>query len=338
MIDPIVDFIKILNDNEFKSKVREIPDEFDNKDELLAEIEMEGSIPPSMFYFELNGYNSPVDFEDFLEKNYNSFKISFLAKSVYRNDELIAEILDQIHYSKLALTQLRSAHIASSDITFKSLIELKIRYCEKTISFLEEKFKIIEEKGQDVGTSILSNRTIMGNNHQPNNDLSGFTGRKIVDEKEKLNEYAPVEDPSVYVFRIKKGVQNSEYKIKTLHKELKLKGYIDCTLPEFRKLFTVDQRPKLSPAPIIWNCKTYYHFSYFIQCLNRTLLSYSKNPSNNTIARKLFYSIEGVPFTTKKERFDSKSAKTQDVKAVFDKIMKNCDLKNPTTEKKNPTL
>ena len=338
MNDPIGDFIKVLNNNAFESKVRKIPDDFDNKDELLADLDTMDSIPQSMIDFELNGFSSPVNFEDFLETNYKSFKISILEKNVNRNDELIIEILGQISASKLALTQLRCAYIASIDITFKSLVEVKILYCDKTVSFLEEKFKRIEEKGQDVGTSILSNRTIMENDHQPDNDFSGITGRKIVDEKEKLNEYTPVGDPSVHVLRIKKGVQNSEYIIKALHKELKLKGYIDCTLPEFRKLFTVDQRPKQSPAPIIWNCKTYYHFSYFIQCLNRTLLSYSKNPSNNTIARKLFYSVEGVPFTSKKERFDSKSAKTQDVKAVFDKIMKNCGLKNPTTEKKNPTL
>jgi hypothetical protein len=121
------------------------------------------------------------------------------------------------------------------------------------------------------------------------------------------------------------------------HKELKLKGYIDCSLPQFRKLFLLDQKPKQSPEPIIWKCQTYYHFSYFIQCLHRTLLSYSKQPSNLAKAHKLFCLAEGVPFKTRKERFDLKSDEAQDVKAVFDKIMNKCGLNNPTTEKKKPT-
>jgi hypothetical protein len=321
MNDPIGDFIKVLNNNAFESKVREIPDDFDNKDELLAYLDMEDSIPQSMIDFELNGFSSPVDFEDFLETNYKSFKISILEISVNRNDELIAEILGQISASKLALTQLRCSYIASNDITFKSLVELKILYCEKAVSFLEEKFKIIKETGEVIESSILSD----------------FAEREIGSEKENLNEHAPLQDHLIYIFRIRKGIQNSDYKIATLHKELKLKGYIDCSLPQFRKLFLLDKKPKQSPEPIIWKCQTYYHFSYFIQCLHRTFLSYSKKPSNLAKARKLFCMAEGVPFNTKKERFDLKSDEAQDVKAIFDKIMNKCGLTNPTTAKKKPT-
>jgi hypothetical protein len=202
MNDPIGDFIKVLNNNAFESKVREIPDDFDNKDELLADLDMEDSIPQSMIDFELNGFSSPVVFEDFLETNYMSFKISILEKNVNRNDELITEILGQIRSSKLALTQLRFAYIASSDITFRSLVEVKILYCEKTVSFLEEKFKLIKETGEVIESSILS-------------DLAE---REIGSEEENLKEHAPVQDHLMYVFRIRKGIQNSDYKIATLHK------------------------------------------------------------------------------------------------------------------------
>jgi hypothetical protein len=301
MNDPIIDFINVLSDNEFKSKIREIPDEFDQKDELLAEIEFAGEIPSSMYYFELNGYSGPVDFEDFLEKNFRSFKIWFLSNSTNINLDLVAEINEQIILSKAALIQIKQSKSFSSDMTFISLIDLKISYCTMTLYFIDKNYNTIKTQRQDKVSSSTK-------------------------------------DPSVYVFRIKKAIKNRDYKIVTLHKELKRKGYIDCSLPQFRKLFILDQKPNQSPDPIIWKCKTYYHFSYFIQCINRPFLAYSKNPSNNVIARKLFYSPEGIPFDTKKERFDSKSGKTQEVRAVFDKIMEKCDLIKRTTENKKPTF
>jgi hypothetical protein len=117
-----------------------------------------------------------------------------------------------------------------------------------------------------------------------------------------------------------------------------LNGYVDCTLPQFRQLFTFEQKPQESSEPILWKSKTFYTLSYFIKCINRPFLVHSEKPSNNVIARNLFYSVEGIPFTTSKVRFESKSNKTQEVKAVFDRIMKKCSLEKPTTEKKKPTF
>lgn len=299
MNNPIFEYINILSDNAYESKIREIPDEVDNKDMLLAEIEFEndGEIPLSMIYFELNGYSGPVDFEDFLEKYFRSFKICFLSNRTQINSDLVTEINEQIITSKTVLNQIKYSKSFSHDMTFISVIDLKISYCEKTL---------------------------------------GFINKDAAQTPEKVS--SGTEDPSVFVFRIRKEIKNSDDIIGKLHKELKLKGYIDCTLPQFRKLFSLYKIPNQSPDPIIWRCKTYYHFSYFIQCLHQSLLSYSKKPSNNVIARKLFLSLGGVPFTEKGDRFDSKSGKTQEVRAVFDKIMKNCGLEKPTTEKKKPTI
>jgi hypothetical protein len=61
--NPVVSFIKLLTDNNIISRYREIPDEFDLKDELLADIEFDfdGELPDSMRFFEINGFSSPVD-------------------------------------------------------------------------------------------------------------------------------------------------------------------------------------------------------------------------------------------------------------------------------------
>ena len=174
---------------------------------------------------------------------------------------------------------------------------------------------MLKEQLQNNGASILTN----------------------IVEKKNSNKQTLGEDPPVYVFRIKKEITNWDHVIKTLHKELKKYRYIDCSLPQFRKLFIGDTLPQQSPEPIKWKHKTYYHFSYFIRCLHRSLISYSKKPSNNVIARKLFLSLDGVPFTEKGDRFDSRSDKTQEVRAFFDKIIKNCDPKYTTTSKKKPT-
>lgn len=298
MIDPITDLINILSDNKFITKVMDIPDDFDSIDELKAEMHFEEYIPASMIEYQLNGYSRSRDLEDFLENKFRTFKMNFLSNRDSINVDLVKEINDQIIASNIVLNKIKEGF--STNLTFISVVDVKINYCEKTLDFIDKNYNTMKVQKQD--------------------RISG------------------AEDPMVHVFKIKRGIKNSSYKIATLHKELKSRGYIDCNLPQFRKLFSLDKVPGQSPEPILWKGKTYYHFSYFIQCLHQTLLSYSAKPSNIVIARNLFLSADGVPFKEKGYRFDSNSKKTQDVKAVFDKIMKNCGLEKPATEKKKPTF
>lgn len=301
MIDPITDLISVLCDNKYISKVMDIPDDFDNKDELLAEIHFEEYIPASMIEFQLNGYSRSRDLEDFLENKFRTFKMNFLSNRDRINFDLVKEINDQIIASNIALNKIKEGF--STNLTFISVVDVKINYCEKMLDFIDRNFNTIKTQIED-------------------KDSSGTVNLPV------------------YVFRIKKDINKklSNVIIKTLHKELKLSGYIDCSLPKFRQLFTLDQKPQESSEPILWKSNTYYTLSYFIKCINRSFLVYAKEPSNNVIARKLFLSFNGKPFTTKKERFESKSGKTREVKAVFDKIMKKCGLEKPTTEKKKPTF
>jgi hypothetical protein len=295
MDNPIVGFIKILTDNNIIPKYREIPDEFDLKDELLAEIEieMEGNLPDSMRYFEINGFSSPVDLEEFLDNEFNTFKLTIISDPVENHSILFHEIQDQITKAKAELLLKEQSLKQIKDITLNALVILKIKYCDKVLNLINA--------GSDI-------------NDKPVNP-------KVQEKK------------TIYVFRIKKSADNTRgYVLSQMHKELKKAGYIDCSLGEFKKLFIgfVEKKPDLTPQPIIWKDKTYNHFAYFIQCINRSFLAYSRSPSNTDISINLFYKANGgTYFTPSKKRFDGKVDHA--IKKQFDTIMKRIGLPQKTT-------
>ncbi len=63
MNDSIFNFLSTLADNKYTSKVSNIPEEFDNRDELLAEIHETGKIPDALIYFECNGFSRISEME-----------------------------------------------------------------------------------------------------------------------------------------------------------------------------------------------------------------------------------------------------------------------------------
>ena len=335
MIDPIVDFIKVLNDNEFKSKVREIPDEFDNKEELLAEIEMEGHIPPSMIYFELNGYSSPVDLDEFLKHGFNAFKLSIFSNPGTNQDTLFREIHDQINDAKADLILKEQSLKTLNDITLNDLIKYKIQACENVLKLISvcigNNDEQITSNPQDLETiyaGINPKDKKVPSNTQEKEDVANNVQDAQMQPK-------PPEVVPIYIFRMKDFPYNTSRRcIFQLHKGLVREGYIDCPLPEFRKLFIrfSEGNPERSPNPVKWKGEKHNHFAYFIQCLSKNLLHHSVLPSNTEIASKLFYkSVKGKYFTNGKLRFDGKLRK--DVKKRFDTIFNSLDIPKRTTSR-----
>lgn len=295
MDNPVVNLIKILTDNNIFPKYREIPDEFDLKDELLSEIEMEmeGNLPDSMRYFEINGFSSPVDLGKFIKHGFAAFKISIMSNPISNQDILFREIHDQITEAKADLINKEQSLQTLNDITLNALIKLKIQACDNVLELLAVE---PDKKGEQVPPT----------NH----------GKK-----------------NIYVFRINKSFDSTcDYMLLKMHKELKKAGYINCSLREFKRLFIRfgDRKPDQTPHPVIWNDKEYNHFAYFIKCINRVFLSYSRLPSNTEIAIHVFYKLfEGNYFKPSKVRFDSKL--DPDVKKQFDAIMRHIGLNKKTT-------
>jgi hypothetical protein len=121
--------------------------------------------------------------------------------------------------------------------------------------------------------------------------------------KESILKSEPIDDSEAskvssitkYYFKIMPSVSKQCHNIlSNIHKNLKERGYIDCTLPEFKQVFL-----SKTPRPIIW-LKPYNHLSYFIKKLTNVFLEYSVRPSNNQIALKCFYEKKyGHPFKVK---------------------------------------
>ncbi len=293
MDDPVVSYISILTGNNIIAKYREIPDEFDLKDELLAdiEIEMEGDLPDSMRDFEINGFSSPIDLEDFLGNRLNLFKTAFINSATSDKSSLINEITEQVNKASNELILLKQAYNQYNDITLNSLIDCKIEYYKKTLNFLFERNK-------DLTTNIIINK----------------------------------KDSHVLVFRVKNKFKITGYDIlHKLHQELKKAGYINCNFHEFKKLFILpgEKIPEFNPKPLVWNAN-YTHLSYFLSLINRWFLIRLENPGNNEIAIKLFIrSNDGKGFSPSRPKYQSHAR--DEVKKRFYSLMKWIEESKNTT-------
>lgn len=128
----------------------------------------------------------------------------------------------------------------------------------------------------------------------------------------------------VYYFIIEeKHSKFSHHFISKLHSELRKNGFINCTLPDLKKLFIkyTDERPGSSLKPIIWTGRSYNSLAYLINRLSKDFLKRTKSPSNYEIAINLFYNnAEGSLFTPSKYRYDYNLSRK--VKETIDNIIK----------------
>lgn len=123
------------------------------------------------------------------------------------------------------------------------------------------------------------------------------------------------EQPVLFSFTLRQGVSLYIHDVLTsIHKELKMAGYIDCTLPKFKSIFITDEQ-----QPIIW-LKPYSHLAYMLQRFGERILTEPKSPSNYAIAQNLFYDRKyGVFFMPYRDRPDGKLS--PEYKAFFDRII-----------------
>jgi hypothetical protein len=133
--------------------------------------------------------------------------------------------------------------------------------------------------------------------------------KKSTQDVPQSKNIAPIkESKPVYFFELSKQASiNSRYTLPIMHEELNAHGYIDCTLPEFKRLFFKynQKKPTSTPIPIIWKTGHYNQLAFLIQCLSDSFLSAPKSPSNYDSATHLFCNKEnGIYFTIKKKRYD----------------------------------
>jgi hypothetical protein len=131
-----------------------------------------------------------------------------------------------------------------------------------------------------------------------------------------VHQKQPVLEPE-YFFTIQPEAKKYGYDIlQYIHRHLKEEGYINCTLPQFRKVF-LSQEPK----PIVW-LKEYIHLSYLIKHMGEKFLA-TKTPNNYDIAHRFIHNkVIGTQFTMKNLNHDKDSKDKRKVK-FFAGILRN---------------
>lgn len=129
-----------------------------------------------------------------------------------------------------------------------------------------------------------------------------FLGKLVERMKEYLAEFEatiPKPEPE-YFFSILPEYSKQRHNILyDIHKNLKAKGYVDCTDEAFKKVFTTKE-----PKPIRW-LESQRSLLYLIKNLSGRFLVEKKRPSNYYIAERYFHIYkEGKFLHPKKVKYD----------------------------------
>jgi hypothetical protein len=160
MDDQITEFMDILRDNAIDTKYPEAFKEFTG-DELKKKIKEIGKIPA---YFLLNGFDNTIDFAKYLNSHFGSFKIAYIANNLANNKSFQSEMANQIQSIKYLLSELKDRFKLLNIYSLDSLLNLKIQYCDRTISFLNDqaaKNPITKLKPKVTPTNLKQNQVVI---------------------------------------------------------------------------------------------------------------------------------------------------------------------------------
>jgi len=140
MNSAIQKFMDILADNDYSAKYKDIPQEVDNRDELVAEIQAimddDGLLPDSLRYFVVNGMTSASELVSYLQKSFLQFKNEFLASNHAMNDSLKHELLLQLDVTKKEIEQSIHESKQLKDETLIEIFEAKNLICDEVKRFI----------------------------------------------------------------------------------------------------------------------------------------------------------------------------------------------------------
>lgn len=132
--------INLLSDNDYKPKYRDIPDEVDNKDEIIAEyqeiLDDDGLLPDSLRFFELNGISDSKELTSFLKKSFQQFKNEFFAGKHSDNELYKSELLQQLDVMKKDIELAYHESNQLNDDSLSQMFETKLRICDELSEFI----------------------------------------------------------------------------------------------------------------------------------------------------------------------------------------------------------
>mgnify|MGYP007070671741 FL=1 len=140
----------ILADNDYTAKYKDIPEEIDNRDEMVAEIQTilddDGLLPDSLRFFELNGKTTTSELESDLHKSFRQFRSEFLAGNYSGNDSFKHEVINQLENTMMEIKKALDESKQLKDETLLEMLEAKAVICEEVKTFVLNQQKTVEQK------------------------------------------------------------------------------------------------------------------------------------------------------------------------------------------------
>ena len=150
MNSAIQKFMDILADNDYTAKYKDIPEEIDNRDEMVAEIQTilddDGLLPDSLRFFELNGKTTTSELESDLHKSFRQFRSEFLAGNYSGNDSFKHEVINQLENTMMEIKKALDESKQLKDETLLEMLEAKAVICEEVKTFVLNQQKTVEQK------------------------------------------------------------------------------------------------------------------------------------------------------------------------------------------------
>ncbi|MBP7509896.1 MAG: hypothetical protein KA807_18940 [Prolixibacteraceae bacterium] len=150
MNSAIQKFMDILADNDYTAKYKEIPQEVDNRDEIIAEIQAimddDGLLPDSLRFFELNGKTTASELKPHLHKAFQKYRNEFLAGNYSGNDSFKHELIKQLDDTLREVEKAMSESKQLKDETLLEMLEAKAVICEEVKTFVLNQQNTVEQK------------------------------------------------------------------------------------------------------------------------------------------------------------------------------------------------
>jgi hypothetical protein len=105
-------------------------------DELLDYLESQEPPMTTAISFELNGFHKPNHLENFLESEFEKFRIFIVNNFKGIEKNILKEIVEKTKNSRNELGFLLNANLRSQFLGYKSLTSVKIEFCAETIRFI----------------------------------------------------------------------------------------------------------------------------------------------------------------------------------------------------------
>ncbi len=150
MNSAIQKFMDILDDNVYTAKYKDIPEEVDNRDEMVAEIQTilddDGLLPDSLRFFELNGKTTSSELESNLHKAFQKFRNEFLAGNYSGNDSFKHELMKQLDDNLREIEKAMHESKQLKDETLLEMFEAKAVVCKEVKTFILNQQITFEQK------------------------------------------------------------------------------------------------------------------------------------------------------------------------------------------------